>query len=101
MAKAKVVASDQGGSVEFDELRKLVHTLLMLLGTLNSTDVTDATTLLAAAQAIGDAVKNGTTASTSALGTREVLGVLPKVQRHQSPQTSGSTVTLNPASKNY
>jgi hypothetical protein len=99
MAKAKVVPSDQGGSAEFDELRKLVHTLLHLLQTLNSTDVTDAATLLAAAQAIGDAVANGVTSS--ALGSREVLGVIPKTQRHQSAQMSSNRVALSTASKNY
>lgn len=98
MALAKVVPSDIG-SVEFDELRKLVHTLLHLLQTLNSTDVTDATELLAAAQAIGDAVASGVTSS--ALGSREVVGVIPKVQRPPAPQMSSNKVTLSTASKNY
>lgn len=101
MAKAKVVPSDIG-SVEFDELRKAVHTILMLLEKLSTANSADAAGLLASANAIGDAVANGVTASTDAVvPSREVLGVLPKTQRHQSPQMAISKVTLSPANKNY
>ena len=59
MAKVKIVTSDTS-SAEIDELRLTVNSLVNQLATLNSTDVTDAGSLLAAAQAIGDAATAGT-----------------------------------------
>lgn len=98
MAKAKVVVGDQN-SREFDELRKTVHTILLLLETLNSTAVTDAGTLLAAAQAIGNAVNTGVTAA--GLGSREVCGVVPKVKFHPLPSTNPNLVPLVATDKAY
>ena len=58
-AKVKLVTSDTS-SAEIDELRLLMNSLINALAALNSTDVTDATELLAAVNVLGDAVTAGT-----------------------------------------
>lgn len=109
MAKAKVVSGDQG-SQEFDELRKCVHSILLILehGLSNVVVAADATAATTALIAIRAAIVNGTTSGTAAFTTgnaslpvREVTGVLPRVKTKQMAPTTTSAATLDGSDKNY
>jgi hypothetical protein len=100
MAKAKVVPSDIG-SVEFDELRKAVHTLYLLIENALAAVTVEASDT-ATVQAVQTALVNIRTAITNGTYSgREVLGVIPKTKKHQAAQMSTNTVTLSISDKNY
>lgn len=108
MAKAKVVSGDQG-SQEFDELRKAVHSILLLLekGLVNVVVASDATVATTALVGIRDAIIAGTTNTatfttvTTTLPNREVTGVIPRVKSHQMTPAILGSANIDPNDKNY